>query len=177
MKKFTTRHLCRAGIIAALYAALTYVFMPFSFGPFQIRPAEALCILPLFFVEAIPALWIGCMLSNLGSPYFVYDVLIGSLATLSAAFVTYLVGLFVKKDGVRFAIGGIFPVLFNTLVIPLIIVFLCGGGEGYSSLTAAYFSVAASIAFTEIVWVYLLGWPLYNSVKNLRAQSIRFLLD
>ena len=95
---FTTKRLCRAGIIAALYAALTYAFAPFAFGPFQIRPAEALCILAAFFPEAIPALWIGCMLSNLASPYFVYDVLIGSLATLLAAFISYLVGRFLKKE-------------------------------------------------------------------------------
>ena len=175
MKKFSTKRLCRAGIIAALYAALTYAFMPFAFGPFQIRPAEALCILPLFYVEAVPALWIGCMLSNLGSPYFVYDVLIGSLATLLAALSTYMVGAFFKKDGIRFTFGGIFPVLFNAFIIPLIIVFLCDGGEGYSTLTAAYFAYVASIGVTELIWVYLLGWPLYASVKKLRSQSIRFL--
>lgn len=177
MKKISTKRLCRAGIIAALYTALTYAFMPFAFGPFQLRPAEALCILPLFYVEAVPALWIGCMLSNLGSPYFVYDVLIGSLATLLAAVGSYMVGRFIKKDGVRFAVGGIFPVLFNAFIIPLIIVFLCGGGEGYSSLTVAYFTFVGSIGLTELVWVYLLGAPLYSTVKNLRKRSLRFLLD
>ena len=177
MKKFSTKRLCRAGIIAALYAALTYAFMPFAFGPIQIRPAEALCILALFYVEAVPALWIGCMLSNLGSPYFVYDVLIGSLATLLAAFSTYMVGLLIKKDRVRFAVGSIFPVLFNAFVIPLIIVFLCDGGEGYATLSAAYFSFVVSIGLTELIWVYALGWPLYRSVKKLRSQSIRFLMD
>ena len=177
MKKIATKRLCRAGIIAALYTALTYAFMPFAFGPFQLRPAEALCILPLFYVEAIPALWVGCMLSNLGSPYFVYDVLIGSLATLFAAVGSYMVGRFIKKDGVRFAVGGIFPVLLNAFIIPLIIVFLCGGGEGYSSLTVAYFTFVGSIGLTELVWVYLLGAPLYSTVKSLRKRSLRFLLD
>ena len=168
MKIFTTKRLCRAGIIAALYVALTYAFMPFAFGPFQIRPAEALCILPLFFVESIPALWIGCMLSNLGSPYFVYDVLIGSLATLISAFASYMVGLFIKKDGGRIAVGGVFPVLFNALIIPLIIVFLCGGGEGFSSAWIAYLTYAGSIALTEAVWVYALGTPLFLAVRKLK---------
>ena len=177
MKLFTTKRLCRAGIITALYVALTYAFMPFAFGPFQIRPAEALCILPLFFVEAVPALWIGCMLSNLASPYFVYDVLIGSLATLLAAFSTYMVGAFIKKDGIRFTVGGIFPVLFNALIIPFIIVFLCDGGVDYSSLAIAYFAFAGSIGLTEAVWVYALGSPLYYAVKRLRKRSIRFLAD
>lgn len=177
MNFFTTKRLCRAGIISALYVALTYAFMPFAFGPFQIRPAEALCILPLFYIEAVPALWIGCMLSNLGSPFFVYDVLIGSLATLLAAFATYMVGAFIKKDGIRFAVGGIFPVLLNALIIPFIIVFLCGGGEEYSSIAVAYFTYAGSIALTETVWVYALGAPIYSTIKRLREKSIRFLTD
>lgn len=163
---FTTKRLCRAGVIAALYAALTYAFTPFAFGPLQFRPAEALCILAVFFPEAVPALWIGCMLSNLASPYFVYDVLIGSLATLLAAFTSYMVGRFLKKEPLRFLCCGFFPVLFNALLIPFIIVFLCGGMEGYSSAGVAYFSYAASIVLTEMVWVYGLGAPLYFSLKS-----------
>ena len=167
MKKFfTTKRLCRAGVIAALYAALTYAFAPVAFGPLQFRPAEALCILPLFLPEAVPALYIGCMLSNLTSPYFVYDVLIGSLATLFAALGAYMVGRLLKKEPIRFILGGLFPVLFNALIIPLIIVFLCGDNGGYQSLTTAYFVFAGSIALTECVWVYGLGSALYFTLKN-----------
>ena len=168
---FTTKRLCRAGIIAALYVALTYAFAPFAFGPFQIRPAEALCILPAFFPEAIPALYIGCMLSNLASPYFVYDVFIGSLATLLAALGSYLVGRFLKKEPFRFLLCGFFPVLCNAVIIPFIIVFLCGGNIGYESVTIAYFAYMGSLALTEAVWVYALGTPLYFSVKRLRERS------
>ena len=167
MKKITTKRLCRAGIIAALYVALTYAFAPFAFGPLQIRPAEALCILALIYPEAIPALYVGCMLSNLASPFFIFDVFLGSLATLSAAFVTYLVGRFIKKTPVKLILGGLPPVLFNAAVIPLIIVFLCGGGEGFSSALIAYFTYAGSIALTQAVWVYGLGVPLYFTVKKL----------
>ena len=161
-----TKRLCRAGIIAALYVSLTY-FLPFAFGPFQIRPADALCILPLFFSEAIPALYVGCMLSNLASPYLVYDVFIGSLATLIAALGTYMVGRFCKKDLFKILLGGLFPVLCNTFIIPLIIVFLCGGSEGYASAGIAYVTYMASLFLTESVWVYGLGTPLYFSVKKL----------
>ena len=161
-----TKRLCRAGIIAALYAALTYAFAPFAFGPFQLRPAEALCILALIYPEAIPALWIGCMLSNITSPYFVYDVFIGSSATLLAAFVTYLVGRFIKNTPLKIVLGGIPVVLFNAAIIPLIIVFLCGGKEGFSSALVAYLTFAGSIALTETVWIYALGTPLYFTVKR-----------
>lgn len=171
MKRFfTTQRLCRAGIIAALYVALTYAFAPIAYGPFQVRPAEALCILPIFFPEAIPALYIGCMLSNLASPYFVYDVLVGSLATLFAAFTSYLVGRFIKKEPFRLILGGLPVVLFNALIIPLIIVFLCGGAEGFTSVTVAYFTFVGSIALTETVWVYGLGAPLYSAIKRFQKK-------
>ena len=168
MKNITTRRLCRAGIIAALYVALTYAFAPFAFGPFQIRPAEALCLLALIYPEAIPALWVGCMLSNLTSPYFIYDVFLGSLATLAAAFVTYLVGRFIKNKPLKIILGGLPVVLFNAAIIPLIIVFLCGGGEGFNSAFIAYLTYAGSIALTEAVWVYALGTPLYITAVKLK---------
>jgi len=169
---FTTKRLCRAGIIAALYVALTYAFAPFAFGPFQIRPAEAFCILPLFFPESVPALYIGCMVSNLASPYFVYDVFIGSLATLIAAFGAYLVGRYAKKDAVKILLGGIFPVLCNAFIIPSVIVFLCGGTEGYASAQIAYWSFFGSLFLTESVWVYGLGIPLYYTIKRLRGRGV-----
>ena len=165
---FTTKRLCRAGIIAALYVALTYTFMPFAFGPFQIRPAEAFCLLPFFFPEAIPALFVGCALSNLASPYLLYDMLVGSFTTLIAAFGSYMVGRFFKKDLVKIALGGIFPVLLNALIIPLVIVFLCGGSEGYESAWVAYAFYFLSLLLTQSVWVYGLGTPLYFIVKRLK---------
>ena len=171
---FTTKRLCRAGIIAALYVAFTYAFSPFAFGPFQLRPAEALCILPLLFGEAVPALYVGCMISNLASPYFFYDVFLGALATLFAALATYTVGRFIKNAPTKLILGGFFPVLFNALFIPLIIVFLCGGSEGYSSAWTAYFAFVGSLALTESVWVYALGVPLYFSLKRIQ-RNVQFL--
>ena len=164
-KKITAKRLSRAGVIAALYAVLTYVFAPFAFGPFQIRPAEALCILPLFFPEAVPAVWVGCMLSNLASPFFLWDVLIGGLVTLVAALGTYLVGRFIKKDGLKIFLGGLFPVLLNTLVIPLIIVFL-SGDLGRSGGFVIYLSTAFWIFLSECIWIYGLGTPLYFLMKK-----------
>ncbi|MBQ8658163.1 MAG: QueT transporter family protein [Clostridia bacterium] len=170
-KLFTTKRLCRAGVIAALYVALTYAFGGLSFGGFlQIRPAEALCILPLFYIEAIPALYVGCMLSNLTSPFFLYDVFLGSLATLLAAILSYLVGVFLKKRGWKLFLGGLFPVLVNAFVIPLIIVFLCGDTGGKETLVGAYFFFVGSMLVTQSLWVYGLGIPLYFAIERSEKQ-------
>ena len=178
MKKFfTTKRLCRAGVIAALYVALTYAFgaLPYV-GILQIRPAEALTILPLFFPEAVPALWIGCMLANLGSPALIYDVPIGGLATLVAALCTYGAGRLIKNDVARLAVGGLFPVLINAFVIPCVII-LGGGLEGFETYSAAYWAYCASLAATQALWVYGLGIPLYYSIYKLRKKGVSVFID
>ena len=172
-----TKRLCRAGFIAALYATLTYVFAPFAFGPFQIRPAEALCVLALIYPEAIPALTIGCALSNIFSPFAIYDVPIGSFVTLISAFISYLVGSKLKNTPLKIFLGGLSPVLLNTLVIPFVIVFLCGYTGGAISVWVAYFTYAGSFLLTQSVWVYALGTPLYLSVLRLKNKGMRFLAD
>ena len=167
MQKISAKRLCRAGVIAALYAVLTYAFAPVAFGAIQIRPAEALCILPLFFIEAVPALYVGCMLSNLLSPFFVYDVFVGSLATLFAGICTYQIRKTRISTPWKIVLGGIFPVLFNTVLIPYIIVFLCGDTGGYGGIWTAYFTMVAIFLGTQTVWVYGLGTPLYFAVKRI----------
>lgn len=165
-KVFTAKRLCRAGIICALYVALTYAFMPFAFGPVQVRPAEALCLLPLLFPEAVPALFVGCALANIPSPYVAFDVPIGSLTTLLASLGTYMVGRFFKTDWNKVLVGGLFPVLLNALILPLIMVFLAGTANNHQSLFVAYYTYFGSIAFTQAVWVYGLGTPLYFLCKR-----------
>ena len=169
---FTAKRLCRGGMIAALYVALTLAFGPLPYlGILQIRPAEALCILPLFFVEAIPALYIGCMIANAFSPFWLYDVFIGSLATLFAAVGTYFIGKTLLKEKTKLFLGGLFPVLLNAIVIPFIIVFLCGEGASSDAYATAYFASAFSIACTESVWVYALGVPLALVIRKLKKSG------
>lgn len=81
--------LCEAGIIAAIYAALTLAFAPISYGMVQFRVSEALCVLPFFTPSAVPGLFIGCLISNIFGGNGLLDVIVGSLATLLAAYATY----------------------------------------------------------------------------------------
>ncbi len=178
---FTAKRICRAGIIAALYVALTYAFAPVAFGIFQIRPGEALTLLPLFFPEAIPALYVGCVLANLASPFLIYDLTIGPLATLAAAVCTYLIGAALRRftgrgaAAVKIGLGGIFPVLFNAFVIPAVIVFLCS--DGADATAAVYWATVGAFLLTETVWVIGLGTPLYAFVANMRRRGVSAFTD
>ena len=61
----STNSLTRGAIIAALYAALTLLLAPISYGEVQFRLAEALTVLPVVLPEAVPALAVGCLLANI----------------------------------------------------------------------------------------------------------------
>lgn len=67
----------KAGLIAALYAVLTYVasLLGMAYMGVQFRISEALTVLPVFTPAAIPGLVIGCFLGNLGSPFGMVDVI------------------------------------------------------------------------------------------------------
>ncbi len=190
--RFSTRAIARAGIIAAMYTVLTLVALPLAFGPIQVRAAEALTLLPLFYPEAIPALFIGCILANIMSSYGVFDVVFGSLATLLAAFCTYYVGKLFRfgkplpldlsdenaeyqrkqkrrgnlKKALTFFLAGLAPVLLNAVTVPLIIYF--------TSVKEGYWINFATILATQSIWVYGLGIPFCVAIQHLKRKS-RFL--
>ena len=80
--------LCRAAVIGALYAAVTLLLAPISYGNLQCRVSEALCILPWFFPETAWGLFAGCFLANLLGGNGPLDIVFGSLATLIACLIT-----------------------------------------------------------------------------------------
>ncbi|MBD5632533.1 MAG: QueT transporter family protein [Clostridia bacterium] len=166
---FTTKRICRAGVIAALYAVITWVLGPYAYGPLQFRPAEALCILPLFFPESVPALYIGCMLANLMSGYGVYDIFLGSVATLLAAFLTYGTGRLIKNHVLRVIVGGFFPIIINAFLIPL--VWILAGSE------IAYWYEFGVMILNEALWIYALGIPLYFGLVGLRNKGVSVFID
>src|SRR2546426_10428133 len=61
--------LAEIGVVAALYAAVTMVLNPLSYGPLQLRVAEILKPLVIWEPHLIPAFVIGNFLSNLLSPF------------------------------------------------------------------------------------------------------------
>jgi len=113
--KFTTRQLAIAGLIAALYAVLSYFSSIFgvAFGPIQCRFSEALCVLPILTPAAVPGLFLGCLIANLLSPYGALDIIFGSLATLLAAIWTSKVK--------RPAFAAVPPVVCNAVIVGAVI--------------------------------------------------------
>ena len=90
--KNRTRFLVQAGLIAAAYAAATYLcaLWGLAYGEVQFRFSEALMVLALFTPAAIPGLAVGCVIANIVTGCLPWDVVFGSLATLIGAIGTRL---------------------------------------------------------------------------------------
>ena len=156
--KFTAKYLTRAAIIAALYVVLTYLagLMNLAYGPVQFRFSEALTVLPFLFPEAIPGLFVGCIVSNLISPYGVLDLVVGSAATLLAA-------IWTNKCGKRW-FAPMPPVIANAVLVGAMIAWYeAGFGAGF---LAAFLYNAATVGLGELVVCYALGLPLLKILED-----------
>ena len=109
-KLLTTRSLCVSAVIAALYAALTLLLAPISYGNLQCRVSEAMTLLPVLMPAAIPGLFVGCLLANILGGATVLDIVFGSLATLIAAVGTFLL----RRKPI---LAALCPVIANGLIV------------------------------------------------------------
>lgn len=166
---FPTKKLVRAGIIAALYVLLSLAVFPVASGAIQFRASEALTLLPILYAEAIPALAVGCMLSNLLTGCAVLDVVFGSVITLVAAILTFFIGKLFKNPWVKCAVGGIFPVVLNALFLPVIWYFC------YGELEYLYIVQVAFLLLSQSAAIYALGTPLTVHVYKLKEKGVDFL--
>lgn len=109
-----TKNLTMGALIAALYAVLTILLAPFSFGPIQFRVAEALTVLPYVFPQAVPGLFIGCLVANIYGGLGPIDIFGGSFLTLIAALLT----LWLKRYNTPW-LAPIPPIIINAFGVSL----------------------------------------------------------
>ena len=143
----------QGAIIAALYVVLTLVFAPISFGPVQVRIAEALCILPMFTPAAIPGLFIGCLIANLIGGGIILDVIFGSLATLIGAVLGYML----RSN--RWLVP-LPAVIANALIVPFVLRY------GYGVVDVAIPVLMFQILIGEIAGCYVRGELLCTGIQK-----------
>lgn len=158
MKQNHTQTLLKITMIAAVYTAVSLVLAPISFGPLQIRIAEALTILPILSFMPVWGLTLGCALTNfLGVLTGVnilgfWDVLFGTLATLVAALLSYRYR-HVRYKGIPW-LSAMFPIVINGIVI---------GAELAILLRLPFLGFVTSalwVAFGEAISVIVVGLPV-----------------
>ena len=163
MKRKNSHFIAQSAMIAALYAALTYVAaaMNLAYGPIQFRFSEALTVLAAYTPAAIPGLTIGCILANLANPMIVLvDVIFGSLATLLASICSY----YTRK--IRFKnmplLSLLFPVLFNAIIVGAEITIFFDKETAF----LPFLLNAAWVGLGELVVCYAGGIPLALALEK-----------
>ena len=146
--KNAVRYLVEAAVIAAMYAALT-ILIPGGSGQIQVRVSEALTILAFFTPAAIPGLFVGCLTANIFVGAGIYDIVLGSLATLLAAFLT-------SKMPVKY-LAPLPPVIMNAVFVAIIL-----------KLTAnlPMLVTMGFVALGEIIACYGLGYPFLLLIEK-----------
>ena len=155
LKPQNTRALARGAIIAALYTALTVLLAPLSYGEVQIRFSEAFTLLPILMPEAVPALLVGCLLSNILGGCTIFDIVFGSLATLLAAVCT-------RRLRDKFWLAALMPVLFNAVIIGAELAYVLYP----TALLTGFVINALEVGFGELVACFILGLPLVKALDK-----------
>jgi uncharacterized membrane protein len=152
--KLTLRALVYQALLAAIYAALTIMLQPISYGPVQFRVSEALTVLPFVSPICTVGLTVGCLIANLVSSYGVWDVVFGSLATL-------LAGLLTAKAG-KIWLAPMPPVVVNGLVVGAMLAWATAPGAFWVNFTV----IGGQVALGELAVCYGLGFPLLAYLRK-----------
>ncbi len=150
--------IAKATILAAIYVAVCAVFQPISFGPFQFRLSEMLCLLSIDHLWAFWGVVIGCFLSNLFlGGLGIADVFFGTLATFIACLCAYLL----RKR--RF--HG-YPLL-SAFMIAAINGVIIGAELGYIFKSVDMIPIYMLQVFAGEIAVLAIGLPIYMKIKDM----------
>ncbi len=158
MKKLSTRDLTFAAIVGAIYVVLGCFGNTFhlTFGVVQCRFSEALTVLPFLCPVTVWGLFIGCLITNILSPYGLLDMIFGPLATLAAALLT-------ARCRNKW-IAPLPPVVCNALIIGALIAFQEVGMGGAFPAVFAY--NALTVGLGQVLACCGLGMLLLSAVEQ-----------
>lgn len=167
MKTKSTVYIVQAAVIAALYAALTILQNTLLPGTasmaVQFRVAEVLTILAVFTPAAIPGLTIGCVIANISSLSVLgpYDLIFGSIASLLAAVLMYLLR---NKRLFKLPVASaLMPALANGIIVGFEIeFFFVEGGFHFGD----FLFQGGCVALGELGVLFVLGLPLARLIEK-----------
>ncbi len=167
MKTKSTVYIVQAAVIAALYATLTILqntLLPgTASAAVQFRVAEVLTILAVFTPAAIPGLTIGCIIANISSLSVLgpYDMIFGSLASLLAAVLMYLLR---NKRLFKLPVAAaLMPALANGILVGFEIeFFFVEGGFHFGD----FLLQGGLVALGELGVLFVLGLPLARLIEK-----------
>ena len=107
-------------LVAATYVVLNVISSPIAFGPIQFRIAEIMMVFPFFNKRYAYGVVLGCLIANLMSPFMIFDIVFGTLATALAC-----VGVMFCK---HLIVAVMIPVICNAFIVAAVLTTI---GEPY----------------------------------------------
>lgn len=153
----TVKRLVRTAIIAALYAAITLVLAPISYGAVQFRVSEIMVLLAFFDPFYIGGLTLGCLIANILGPNGLTDVIFGTLATFVSVYAISFTGKLIKNKKMSLVIASLWPTIFNGLIV--------GWMLNYLYQLPLVLSMA-EVAIGEFVVVTIVGVPVIKLIQS-----------
>lgn len=158
MKKIKSSTIVTQALIAAIYTAIGIILAPFSFGTVQVRVSEALTLLPIFGFSNVWGVTLGCLITNIiglatgANILGRFDILFGTLATFTAAILTYLF------RNVRFkelpVLSAIPPIVINAVVVGWELCLMLNNGSFNGVI---FWTQAASVALGQFISCAIIG--------------------
>jgi uncharacterized membrane protein len=165
-----TKYVATAALVAATYASLTIFLAPISYGPLQIRVAEALTVLPYLMPSAIWGLWLGCLLGNIYGGLGPIDILGGSAITLLAGCLTAYARRFRRP-----IFAPLPPVVCNAFGVSAYLQFLLAPPPitfWHLQQLPPYWLFVMTIGLGQLIACYGLGYPMLLMLQQkLPAQK------
>lgn len=159
MRKRLYKDIFDIAIVASIYVVLTIVIQPLAYGELQFRLSEVLMLMVFFNKKYSTSMIIGCLIANLWSPYLIWDMMFGTLATAIAC-------LFIVKSK-HLIVASIWPAVFNGLIVGAEIAILSNLNYGLCVL---------SVAIGEVVVVTIVGTILF-SILSKNKEIINLIKD
>ena len=160
-RELSVRELTLAAVVAAVYFVLCYFgnIFQLTFGPVQVRLGEALTVLPFLFPATTPGVALGCLLTNVLSPYGPIDMVVGTLATAVAAWLT------TKMP--RWYLAALPPIVINALLLPPMWAWAEAGAVNGAFWAAYWFNLWTFVA-GEAIACYVLGTVLLKALPKVK---------
>jgi uncharacterized membrane protein len=159
--KLQTKEIALIAVYAALYAVLVNSIPGLSFGPLNLRIADAMLgAVPLLGIAGVLGHTLGVFVGNLPSPLGVIDLL-NTVPSFAMAFVVYYIYKHTKNDytviGTSIAYSAVLGVTVGWMLsapfnipLPLSIIYVFAG---------------------NLVMTTLIGWPLFKLLKKAGIQG------
>lgn len=155
---FPIKVLSKQALIAALYTVLTVSGLGVSYGILQFRYSEILMWLCFLDPKNILGICVGCLVSNIFSPFGIIDMFVGTAGSLFA-------GLLMAKSKSKW-LASIWPAFFSFLYAGEAL-FL---GEINLQL---FLPVTLQIMLSEFIIVAIIGIPVFTLfLKNKKFEQI-----